>query len=194
MAAGEGEEDAEAEPEGEEGEEQAARGEQQGSADRRRRRGRRGGRRRRGPGEEGLAGSIGDELAANAPSEATDAVADFDGFSGEAAPPIAQAEHTSQPQVTQPEPRIEATARPEPAPAAADEEHADDKAARRRSTVREKVSFLSSSQSEPAPVAQAAEPVAPPAPAPEPAPAAASETSAAPRRAGWWSRRFGGGE
>ncbi len=198
VAAGEGEEDAEAEPDGEEGEEQGARGEQQGSADRRRRRGRRGGRRRRGPGEEGLAGSIGDELAASAPSEATDAVADFDGFSGEAAPSIAQAEHTSEPQVTQPEPRaearIEATARPEPAPAAADEEHADDKAARRRSTVREKVSFLSSSQSEPAPIAQAAEPVAPPAPAPEPAPAAASETSAAPRRAGWWSRRFGGGE
>jgi ribonuclease E len=198
MAAGEGEEDAEAEPEGEEGEEQAARGEQQGSADRRRRRGRRGGRRRRGPGEEGLAGSISDELSANAPSEATNAVADFDGFGGEAAPSIAQAEHTSEPQVTQPEPRaearIEATAQPEPAPSAADEEHADDKAARRRSTVREKVSFLSSSQSEPAPVAQAAEPVAPPTPAPEPAPAAASETSPAPRRAGWWSRRFGGGE
>ncbi|MET4478394.1 Rne/Rng family ribonuclease [Bradyrhizobium sp. F1.13.3] len=202
VAAGEGEEDTEAEPEGEEGEEQAARGEQQGSADRRRRRGRRGGRRRRGPGEEGLAGSISDELTANAPSEATDAVADFDGFGGEAAPSVAQAEHTSQPQVTQPEPRaeakiearIEATPQPEPAPAAADEEHADDKAARRRSTVREKVSFLSSSQSEPAPVAQAAEPGAPPAPAPEPAPAAASETSAAPRRAGWWSRRFGGGE
>jgi len=198
MAAGEGEEDAEAEPEGEEGEEQAARGEQQGSADRRRRRGRRGGRRRRGPGEEGLAGSISDELSANAPSEATNAVADFDSFGGEAAPSIAQAEHTSEPQVTQPEPRaearIEATAQPEPAPSAADEEHADDKAARRRSTVREKVSFLSSSQSEPAPVAQAAEPVAPPTPAPEPAPAAASETSPAPRRAGWWSRRFGGGE
>ncbi|MFL6810509.1 MAG: Rne/Rng family ribonuclease [Bradyrhizobium canariense] len=198
MAAGEGEEDAEAEPDGEEGEEQAARGEQQGSADRRRRRGRRGGRRRRGPGEEGLAGSISDELSANAPSEATNAVADFDSFGGEAAPSIAQAEHTSEPQVTQPEPRaearIEATAQPEPAPSAADEEHADDKAARRRSTVREKVSFLSSSQSEPAPVAQAAEPVAPPTPAPEPAPAAASETSPAPRRAGWWSRRFGGGE
>ncbi|MCK1449798.1 Rne/Rng family ribonuclease [Bradyrhizobium sp. 35] len=198
MAAGEGEEDAEAEPDGEEGEEQAARGEQQGSADRRRRRGRRGGRRRRGPGEEGLAGSISDELAANAPSEATDAVADFDGFGSEAAPSIAQAEHTSEPQVNQPEPRaeakIEAAAQPEPPPAAADEEHADDKAARRRSTVREKVSFLSSSQSEPTPIAQAAEPVAPPAPAPEPAPAAASETSPAPRRAGWWSRRFGGGE
>ncbi|MCK1659982.1 Rne/Rng family ribonuclease [Bradyrhizobium sp. 151] len=198
MAAGEGEEDAEAEPDGEEGEEQAARGEQQGSADRRRRRGRRGGRRRRGPGEEGLAGSISDELAANAPSEATDAVADFDGFGSEAAPSIAQAEHTSEPQVNQPEPRaeakIEAAAQPEPPPAAADEEHADDKAARRRSTVREKVSFLSSSQSEPTPIAQAAEPAAPPAPAPEPAPAAASETSPAPRRAGWWSRRFGGGE
>ncbi|WP_143274684.1 Rne/Rng family ribonuclease, partial [Bradyrhizobium canariense] len=155
MAAGEGEEDAEAEPDGEEGEEQAARGEQQGSADRRRRRGRRGGRRRRGPGEEGLAGSISDELAANAPSEATDAVADFDGFGSEAAPSIAQAEHTSEPQVNQPEPRaeakIEAAAQPEPPPAAADEEHADDKAARRRSTVREKVSFLSSSQSEPTP-------------------------------------------
>ncbi|MET4215708.1 ribonuclease E [Bradyrhizobium sp. LB7.2] len=193
VAAGEGEEEVEAEQDGEEGEEQAARGEQQASADRRRRRGRRGGRRRRGPGEEGLAGSIGDELAANAPSEATDAVADFDGFGGEAAPSIAQAEHTSEPQVTQPEPRAEARiAQPEPAPAAADEEHADDKAARRRSTVREKVSFGSSSPSEPAPVAQAAEPVAPP--APEPAPEAESQTSSAPRRAGWWSRRFGGGE
>ncbi|MCK1654186.1 Rne/Rng family ribonuclease [Bradyrhizobium sp. 149] len=198
VAAGEGEEDVEAEPDGEEGEDQSARGEQQGSADRRRRRGRRGGRRRRGPGEEGLAGSIGDELAANAPSEATDAVADFDGFGGEAAPSIAQTEHSSEPQVTQPEPRaearIEAAARPEPAPAAADEERADDKAARRRSTVREKVSFLSGSQSEPAPVTQAAEPVVPPAPAPKPAPTAASETPTAPRRAGWWSRRFGGGE
>ncbi|MCP3408254.1 ribonuclease E/G [Bradyrhizobium sp. CCGB01] len=203
VAAGEGEEDAESEQDGEEGEDQAARGEQQGSGDRRRRRGRRGGRRRRGGNEEGLAGSIGDELAASAPPEATNAVADFDGFGGEAAPSIAQAEHTVEPQVTepvsQPEPRaevqIEAPAQPEPAPAAAEEEPADDKAARRRSTVREKVSFLSSSQSEPAaPVAQAAEPVAAPTPAPEPAPEAASETPAAPRRAGWWSRRFGGGE
>ncbi|WP_312015749.1 ribonuclease E/G [Bradyrhizobium liaoningense] len=198
-AAGEGEEDAESEQDGEEGgEEQAARGEQ-GSGDRRRRRGRRGGRRRRGNGEEGLAGSISDELAANAPPEASDAVADFDGAGGEAAPSIAQAEATAEPQIarqdTQPELRFEAPAQPEPAaaPVAAEEEPADDKAARRRSTVREKVSFLSSSPSEPAvPVAQAVEPVAPP--APEPAPEAASETPAAPRRAGWWSRRFGGGE
>jgi ribonuclease E len=207
VAAGEGEEDAEAEQDGEEGEEQAARGEQQGSGDRRRRRGRRGGRRRRGGGEEGLAGSIGDELAANAPPEASDAVADLDSFGGEAAPSIAQAEHTAEPQVTQAEPQAErhaevqaeAPTQPEAAPAAAapavEEEPADDKAARRRSTVREKVSFLLNSQPEPAtPLAQATEPVAPPPPAPAPVPEAATETPAAPRRAGWWSRRFGGGE
>ena len=194
LAAGEGEEDAESEQDGEEGEEQAARGEQQGSADRRRRRGRRGGRRRRGSGEEGLAGSIGDELGTSQPSEASDAVADFDGFSSEAAPSIAQAEHTAEPEVSQPEPRAEVRTEVAPAePVAAEEEPADDKAARRRSTVREKVSFLSSSLSEPAaPVAQAPEPATPP--AAEPAPEPASETPAAPRRAGWWSRRFGGGE
>ncbi|WP_339026568.1 Rne/Rng family ribonuclease [Bradyrhizobium symbiodeficiens] len=192
VAAGEGEEDAESEQDGEEGEEQAARGEQQGSADRRRRRGRRGGRRRRGSGEEGLAGSIGDELGTSQPSEASDAVADFDGFSSEAAPSIAQAEHTAEPEVSQPEVRTE-VAPAQPEPVAAEEEPADDKAARRRSTVREKVSFLSSSSSEPAaPVAQAPEPATPP--AAEPAPEPASETPAAPRRAGWWSRRFGGGE
>lgn len=208
MIAGEGEDETESEPEGEDSEEQAARGEQQGSGERRRRRGRRGGRRRRGAGEEGLAGSIGDELGASQPSEATEAVADFDGFSSEAAPSIAQAEHiqaehTAEPQIAQPEPRAEvqteAPAQPEPAPtttnATPEEESAGDKAARRRSTVREKVSFLLNNQTEPAtPVAQAPEPVAAPAPAAEPAPEAASETTAAPRRAGWWSRRFGGGE
>lgn len=218
MVAGEAEEDeAESEQDGEEGEEQAGRGEQQGSGERRRRRGRRGGRRRRGGGEEGLAGSISDELGANPPSEAAEAVADFDGFSSEAAPSIAQAEHaetdhiqaehtqagpieaerTAEPQVAQPGPRDELrTEAPaaEPAPAtAAPEEEPGDKAARRRSTVREKVSFVLNSQPEPAtPAAEAAEPVA--APAPEPVPEAASETPAAPRRAGWWSRRFGGGE
>ncbi|MDA9531746.1 Rne/Rng family ribonuclease [Bradyrhizobium sp. CCBAU 25338] len=202
VMAGEGEDDTESEQDGEEGEEQAARGEQQGSGERRRRRGRRGGRRRRGGGEEGLAGSIGDELGASQPSEATDAVADFDGFGSEAAPSIAQAEHiqaehTTEPQIEQPEPRAEAPTQPEPASATttatSEEESAGDKAARRRSTVREKVSFLVNSQPEPAtPVAQVNEPVA--APAPEPAPEPTSETPAAPRRAGWWSRRFGGGE
>lgn len=199
VAAGEAEDDAETEQDGDEGEDQAgqARGEQQGASDRRRRRGRRGGRRRRGGAEEGLAGSIGDDLGANPPSEATDAVADFDGSGGEAAPSIAHSEdiNTVEPPAAQPEPRVEAQAEApaQPQPAVAEEEPADDKAARRRSTVREKVSFLSSSQPEPAaPVASAPEPVAPP--APEPAPEAAAETSAAPRRAGWWSRRFGGGE
>ncbi len=196
VAAGEGEDDAESEQDGEEGEEQAARGEQQGSGDRRRRRGRRGGRRRRGGPEEGLAGSIGDELGNNQPSEAADAVADFDGFGSEAAPSIAQAEHAAEPHVSQPEPRAEVlTETPvQPEPVAA-EEPADDKVTRRRSTVREKVSFLPGSPSEAAaPVAQADEPLAPPAPAVEPAPEPANETPAAPRRAGWWSRRFGGGE
>ncbi|WLB85795.1 Rne/Rng family ribonuclease [Bradyrhizobium japonicum USDA 135] len=206
VMAGEGEDDTESEQDGEDGEEQAARGEQQGSGERRRRRGRRGGRRRRGGGEEGLAGSIGDELGASQPSEATDAVADFDGFGSEPAPSIAQAEHIeaehiAEPQIVQSEPRAEvrteAPAQPEPASATttatSEEESAGDKAARRRSTVREKVSFLLNSQ--PEPVAQVTEePVAAPAPAPEPAPESASETPAAPRRAGWWSRRFGGGE
>ncbi|HXH47349.1 MAG TPA: Rne/Rng family ribonuclease [Bradyrhizobium sp.] len=211
MIAGETEDETESEQDGEEGEEQAARGEQPGSGDRRRRRGRRGGRRRRGAGEEGLAGSISDELGASPPSEAAEAVADFDGFSSEAAPSIAQAAHgetdhihaehthaeqTAEPQVAQPEPRADARTEPEPASAAATaapEEEPADKAARRRSTVREKVSFLVNSNPEPAtPEAQATEPVA--APAPEPVPEAASETPAAPRRAGWWSRRFGGGE
>ncbi|WP_354082709.1 ribonuclease E/G [Bradyrhizobium sp. S3.3.6] len=192
--AGEGEEDAEAEQDGEEGEEQAARGEQQGSGDRRRRRGRRGGRRRRGTGEEGLAGSIGDELTGNPPSEATEAVADFDSSGNETAPSIAHSEHIAPVETSQPEFRLQAPVETPVQPAPSEEEPAsDDKAARRRSTVREKVSFLSSNSSEPAtPVAAAPEPVAPP--APEPAPEAASETPAAPRRAGWWSRRFGGGE
>ncbi|WP_283811464.1 Rne/Rng family ribonuclease [Bradyrhizobium daqingense] len=203
VAASESDEEAEAEQDGEEGEDQAARGEQQGSGDRRRRRGRRGGRRRRGGAEEGLAGSIGDELGVNQPSEAAEAVADFDSPGNEAAPSIAQAERTPEPQAAQPEPRAdspaEVLAQPEPAPVATtvapEEEPADDKAARRRSTVREKVSFLLNSQPEPVtPVAQATEPVAAPVPAAEPAPEAADETPPAPRRAGWWSRRFGGGE
>ncbi|MDB5631778.1 MAG: ribonuclease, partial [Tardiphaga sp.] len=61
----------------------------------------------------------------------------------------------------------------------------DDKAAaRRRSTVREKVSFASS---EPQPAAPQ------PAPAAEPA-APEVATGTQPRKAGWWSRAFGTGE
>ncbi|MGY3240407.1 ribonuclease E [Bradyrhizobium sp. USDA 4448] len=199
VAAGEGEEEADTEQDGEEGEEQAARGEQQGSGDRRRRRGRRGGRRRRGGAEDGLAGSIGDELGGNPPSEAADAVADFDGAGSETAPSIAHSEHIAPVETSQPESQshqapVETPVQSAPPAAIAEEEPAvDDKTTRRRSTVREKVSFPSSSPSEPAtPIATAPEPVAPP--APEPTPEAAAEPPAAPRRAGWWSRRFGGGE
>jgi ribonuclease E len=196
----EGEEDAEAEQDGEEGENQAgqARGEQEGGSDRRRRRGRRGGRRRRGNGEEGLAGSIGDELTGNPPSEATEAVADFDSSGSETAPSIAHSDHIAPVETSQPEfelqAPVETPVQPAPSAAVAEEEPAsDDKAARRRSTVREKVSFLSSSPSEPAtPVAAVPEPVAPS--APEPASEVAAEAPESPRRAGWWSRRFGGGE
>ncbi|WP_027524572.1 ribonuclease E/G [Bradyrhizobium sp. Ec3.3] len=196
MAAGESDEEADAEQEGEETEEQLdqARGEQ-GGGERRRRRGRRGGRRRRGGGEEGLSGSISDELSANLPPEATEAVADFDGLTLET-PSIAQTEATVQPAAPQPEEPADAAPAPAQSEAAADESTSDsDKAARRRSTVREKVSFFSSQPEPAAEVAQTPTEVAPPAPAAEPAPEAAVETPAPqPRRAGWWSRRFGGGE
>jgi ribonuclease E len=213
MIAGEPEEEAYSEQEGEEPEEQQglAPGEQQGGGERRRRRGRRGGRRRRGGPEEGLAGSIADELSANAPPEASEAVADFDGLAAEASPPIAHTETAVQPPAvaadeqarpaqvetqveTQAESAVEAQAEPAPAAAATEEPPPEgDKASRRRSTVREKVSFLPNTQPEPAaPVAQASTDIEPP--AAEPAPEAASEPPPQPRRAGWWSRRFGGGE
>jgi ribonuclease E len=177
-----------------------ARAEQGPNGERRpRRRGRRGGRRRRGGtgAEDGLAGSIADELAPPSASEVVDAVADFDGGSPQPAPSFAEPESVSptpdlQPAVSaQPEP-----ARTQTAEEAAHEaiQEAEGTAARRRSTVREKVSFFTSGQPEapaPAPTAHSEpEPASAPAPA-EAAPAATTE--AAPRKAGWWSRRFGGG-
>jgi ribonuclease E len=185
-----------------EGDEQPgmARGDQAANGERRpRRRGRRGGRRRRGNGpEDGLVGSIADELEPTTASEAAGAVADFDGGPPEPAPSLVEPEPFSRPA----EPQPAAYAQPEPvetAPSAPTPEEtaqeADRAAARRRSTVREKVSFLSSAQADPAPAASNApeEPVAPSAPAPaEPAPAATDD--GAPRKAGWWSRRFGNSE
>jgi ribonuclease E len=75
-------------------------------------------------------------------------------------------------------PHQEATAEPE-------------KAGPRRSTVREKVTFLADAQPPSPPVAspEAASPPAAPA-----TPAAEPTTETPPRRAGWWSRRFGGAE
>jgi ribonuclease E len=66
-----------------------------------------------------------------------------------------------------------------------------ERAARRRSTVREKVSFLAE-PSAAIPVENSeSEPPTSPAPS-QPVPEPTSQ--AQPRRAGWWSRRFGGGE
>jgi ribonuclease E len=143
--------------EDEEGDEQpaSARGEQGQNGERRpRRRGRRGGRRRRGGGpEDGLAGSITDELGPPPASEAVNAVADFDGGS-EPAPTLAQAEPVAPSFRAEAAEQVTPSAAPVAAQASAAEEaaHEADKAARRRSTVREKVSFASS----PAPTASAA--------------------------------------
>jgi ribonuclease E len=178
--------------EDEEGDEQpaSARGEQGQNGERRpRRRGRRGGRRRRSGGpEDGLAGSITDELGPPPASEAVNAVADFDGGS-EPAPTLAQAEPVAPSFRAEAAEQVTPSAAPVAAQASAAEEaaHEADKAARRRSTVREKVSFASS----PAPTAATA-----PATIEQPTPSVTPEETASgdqPRKAGWW-RRFGGGE
>jgi ribonuclease E len=188
----------EGESDEDEGDEQPgmARGEQSPNGERRpRRRGRRGGRRRRGNGpEDGLAGSISDELGPTSAPEAANAVADFDGGSDEPAPTIVQFEPVTPPEPFQPAAYVP----PEPVASApmAEEttQEADRAAARRRSTVREKVSFATSAPAEPAPAASHGmpEPVASPAAA-EPAPDASGDDGA-PRKAGWWSRRFGNGD
>ena len=185
-----------------EGERETAPRDEQGEGGERRprRRGRRGGRRRRGGGEEGLAASIADELGPPSAPEVTEAVADFDGGTPADAAPTAH--HATDAGIDQPAPAIVEASKPtEVAPVhepVASEPAADaEKSTRRRSTVREKVSFASS-DAPAAPAAAevpqaaptAAEPVAPPVPAPEPVTEA---PAAPPRRAGWWSRRFGGG-
>ena len=160
-----------------------------------RRRGRRGGRRRRGGPEDGLAGSIADELGPTSPPEVSSAVADFDGNPSPAEPslPVIQHESIAPPQ-QQPAERVQ----PEPARAATEAETAQEAeraAARRRSTVREKVSFLVEAQpAAPAPVSNAAPAEPAPVPAPAAQPAEEATGDGQPRKAGWWSRRFGNGE
>jgi ribonuclease E len=156
-----------------------------------RRRGRRGGRRRRGGLEDGLAGSIADELAPAPAPEAASAVADFDGGPSEPTLPEVQPDSIA----AQPE---QQPAQQEPAHTPAEVETAQEaeRAAKRRSTVREKVSFLVEAQpATPSPVSHT-QPEPAPAPAPAPAQQSPSETTTdtQPRRAGWWSRRFGGGD
>jgi ribonuclease E len=159
-----------------------------------RRRGRRGGRRRRGGPEDGLAGSIVDELGPTSVPEATGAVADFDGYSPEPSLPLIQPESIAPP-APPPERQHADHDQPEAAHASTQIETAQEaeRAARRRSTVREKVSFLVDAQPDAATSANRSQPEpSPPAPGEPPSPEATNETQ--PRRAGWWSRRFGSGE
>jgi len=177
------------------GDQQGDQAAEQGGGERRpRRRGRRGGRRRRGGADDGLVASISDELTPPPASEAEIAVADFDG--GSVAERQAPDDHAgsiapaaAEPQATQPE-STPASAREAAAEQA--EVKAESEKTPRRSTVREKVSFVAEPRPPAAPVnISEAEPTPP---APPPAAAEPSATEApAPRRAGWWSRRFGGG-
>jgi ribonuclease E len=158
-----------------------------------RRRGRRGGRRRRGGPEDGLVGSIADELGPTSASEASEAVADFDGYSPEPVPlPVIQPESIAQ----APEQQAAEPHQPEPVRTSTETETAQEaeRAARRRSTVREKVSFLVNAQPEAATSAPIDHsPPEPPGPA-APGSAPTADEASQPRKAGWWSRRFGNGE
>ena len=107
----------------------------------------------------GLVGSISDELGPTSAPEVTSAVADFDGYSAERAPLDVQPEPVAQPLQAPPEPQaIAPLLSRSPSRCAASSEaetaqEAEGAAARRRSTVREKVSFLTTAQPEaPAPV------------------------------------------
>jgi ribonuclease E len=172
----------------------AVRADQAAGGERRpRRRGRRGGRRRRGGPEDGLAGSIADELGPTPAPEVTSAVADFDGYT-EPSQPAMQAEPTAPPPEPQQPDHVAQEAAPASAPSEVETAQEAERAARRRSTVREKVSFLVDTQ----PAAPSVSPGQPePEPQPAPAPAqpdsATTQTETQPRRAGWWSRRFGNG-
>jgi ribonuclease E len=182
----------------------AARADQAAGGERRpRRRGRRGGRRRRGGPEDGLAGSIADELGPIPVSEATDAVADFDGYSAEPSLPVVQPESiASAPERQHADPVPQEAPRAsmqEASPASVPEDTAQEaeRAARRRSTVREKVSFMVDARPDAAAAVNHSQPeptTASPAPTPAEETAPESTDDTQPRRAGWWSRRFGSGE
>jgi ribonuclease E len=168
-----------------------ARADQSSDEERRpRRRGRRGGRRRRGTGndnaasDEGLVATITDDLGPVPASEASEAVADL-------AEPAVETPHEEPAQPEAPAPQ------PEPA-AEAETPDEGGKPSRRRSTVRERVSFLfgdapAEAEAAPAPVVTdntPAEPAAMPV-EPSPAPQPTETTEAAQPKRGWWSRRSG---
>jgi ribonuclease E len=166
----------------------------QGAGERRpRRRGRRGGRRRRGAPDDGLAGSIADELGPTSTSEAAAAVADFDGGPSEQPPSAIPPESTAPTTVS---PHSDHSQHEAARSASAEEtaQEADKAAGHRRSTVREKVSFLRDAQPVTTPPAEQ-QPIEPPSGASASAePETESASEKLPRKAGWWSRRFGSGE
>jgi ribonuclease E len=151
-----------------------------------RRRGRRGGRRRRGGPEDAQSGSFADNGAPPSAPEFNAAPSESEGYPPQPERDTPRAEPVAQ----QPEPQKAERDRQEAptAPVQDDIAREAERAARRRSTVREKVSFMAGAQT--APASDSPPPTAP-APA-EPAPQAASENP--PRKAGWWSRAFGNGE
>ena len=178
-------EDAAGEADGDEGDDEAedqgtdVQAEQNPNGERRpRRRGRRGGRRRRGGGaegdqpREGIASSITDDLGPVPESEVTEAAADL-----------------SYPPTPAREERPVDVAPPEavPLPVATHQESpAAETAPRKRSTVREKVSFFFGESPKPE---AAPAPVETPVVSTEPAPSEPEAAPEQPRRAGWWSRR-----
>ena len=143
-----------------------------------RRRGRRGGRRRRGGNEagltegaqpdEGVVSTIADDLGPLPESEAAEAVADL------SAPAEPVRDERPAPAPT-PEPVSPPISAPE-----------DVEVPRKRSTVREKVSFFFGETPKPESVPA---PVQTPASSSEPTPSEPQSDPAQPRRAGWWSRR-----
>ena len=167
-----------------------ARADQTANGERRpRRRGRRGGRRRRGGNElgaeggqpgEGIVSTIADDLGPLPESESTEAVADLSA-------PAEPSRQELPTYISQPEP---VSSQPEPVshPISTPEDSANDSTPRKRSTVREKVSFFfgetPKQEPESAPVQTPISSSEPVQPEPENAPDAAQ-----PRRAGWWSRR-----
>jgi ribonuclease E len=147
-----------------------ARADQPGNGERRpRRRGRRGGRRRRGgegnAAEEGLVGAIADDLEPVPPSEAVTEVADLD-----AAPSVQRQDF---------------------APAQEQAVEESDKSPRRRSTVRERVSFLfdTPADADSATPAMGVEAVASSHEQQHDKPSDGTDDNSSPRRAGWWSKR-----
>ncbi|MBN9147654.1 MULTISPECIES: ribonuclease E/G [unclassified Nitrobacter] len=154
-----------------------------------RRRGRRGGRRRRGGADAGLVDSISDELGPTPAPEVIEAVADFDSAPIVPEPQAGSTDAETPPRNSTAQPDI-ATAPDEAREEAKDEATPEsEKAVRRRSTVREKVSFTSEEASPVAPTVQSQ----PEETAPEPQQPPEESDEDRPRRAGWWSRRFGSG-